>query len=375
MLKRPIRALTALSLATIALAPLAAHATPSGTNNQIVAVCTDSSGNEAICKYNADGTNRTLLVDTTGGANYNIDGISSDGTKVLVGVGTGAPDPELFMLKPQLGTFTDLGVGGTGALSPDGTKIVASVSNSSTGIESLTLMNSDGTGATVLETAGANETYRSIVFSPDGTKFAYDDYLYNSQTTTTTADVYTHTLTAGNGTKISGSMTNGAELLDWSPDGLSLLVTDGVNPDSGTGQKIASLVISSGTATDIITPSVNTIIESAVYSPDGTKLLYDVFNETSSIDAVTTSNVNGTGAAALNGLTTVNFAASNDLAWASADMGVTIQAANLVGNTGNSDPSLPDAGKTTANLPLALGIFGLIAAGSIETARRVRRHI
>lgn len=390
MLKRPTRILAALSFAAIALGPLAAHAQFSGTNGQIF-FGYEINSTFSIAAANSDGSESHIVVQGTSSDTPVLYNVSADGTKIVYLDETSSGDENLIVansdgtspvtvatsLAAANADFTSATFGPSaatvyyamrdiGTLSPDpgGLYSVAATGGSSTHI--LAIAGSAGDVNTVLYNSANNKLYyeQTVQGTPNS-------YLINDVGNTGTGNATLHTFNAS---------TDAINLMDITPDGSTLLIS---NRDSGGTlfQLFSEDTATGNTITQLTTLSNSNNVEHSSYSPDGTKLIYASENYTGGVNenGAYVVNANGSGTPALFRADAQDpyFSATTTAAPGTYPDPLVLGDTSSNGNGGNSggSPSLPDAGSLGTSLPVALGLLGLVAAGGIETVRRVRRRV
>ena len=236
---------------------------------------------QALYVANADGTNTTEIADSIGWSVV----WSSDGTRIAYTV----PDTRGFLFVGAAyvanadGTNTTK-ITDTGGLvwSSDGTRVAYTVIDPDTGAIAVYVANADGTNTTKITDSGGFTWW-----SPDGTRIIYRDgsvprdgsdplYVANRALYVANAD----------GTN-TAKITDSGGFTWWSPDG-TRIIYQVIDPDTGA---IAVYVADAdGTNTTKIGDSTFNV----GWSPDGTRITYTVRNPNKTGDVLYVANADGT---------------------------------------------------------------------------------
>ncbi|MBW4061738.1 hypothetical protein HJC99_04185 [Candidatus Saccharibacteria bacterium] len=356
---------TAVTLLTLAPAGIAHAQFPSATNGSYVYVNTTAT-NPEIDIVHSDGTSSQVLNAGASGIVYNGVDLDSTFTKLVYEI-YDASTPSLS------GVYTENVDGtsntkvssdnynqGSAKWSADGTKLYVITANG------LDLMNADGTNRSTIYTNTTTAEIHSVEVNPNGTTLAFSTF----DTTGNTGSISTMTVTGGSITNVFTSAFGvDVDTNDWSPDGTTILFGDITSASSDGGHEYS--VLANGTnKTTLLTNAAGPV--AAGYSPDGTELIV-IQGPAGGPYTLFTANADGTNLVA----SPVTNEAINGLDWAGTVLGAatTVPApVAAASTTPSTTPGLPNAGKLRTSLPIALGLLGLVAAASIESARRLRRQ-
>ena len=235
-------------------------------------------------------------------------------------------------------------------VSADGKKLVIGSRPTPEGRQLLT-MNVDGTNRRVLVSNDASATVAYPAFSPDGRTIAYISTLSSAPDT---YGIWTVSASGGKVTRLTPP-TQDAIYPSWSPDGSRIVYSGGL---AGSGEFDLYIMNADGSAPQLLRDCADGC-STPVWSPDGSKIIYiaqnvggwqlqscnllnavpqcgspiaheglpatvalspdgsqlvtkaQTYENNTSVDRITISNVNGTGQTAL----TVNLWAIGDVAW------------------------------------------------------------
>jgi Ca2+-binding RTX toxin-like protein len=239
----------------------AAHATFPGTNG-LVAFVVSSTNNYDIWTMKADGTGRAQLTNT---ADYEFSpAFSPDGSKIaFVRSPTGGGHDDIWLMNADGSSQHQLTTGATDyhedpAWSPNGAKIVFTLNR-----QHLYSMNADGSGVTQLTNAAGSQLQPS--WSPDGAKIAY----------VCTGSHYDICVMNADGSNQTNLTNNNAVDLnpDWSPNGAEIVFASDPLTLNST-RDLWAMAYPGGTPAQFLsTPGTE---DHPRYSPDGTRIYYDV---------------------------------------------------------------------------------------------------
>jgi Tol biopolymer transport system component len=228
---------------------------------------------------------------------------SADGSKIVFTRSGTDPNPnqDIWSMNPdgtnqlRLNTSTGSGFTENPSWSPDGTKIIFTKSvDGSNGHEELWTANADGSGQVQL-TNDANHQSSEAVYSPDGTKIAFqlEPFSAGPASTGETKDHPTTVSSGGVGAQVTcGTGSGGGEIWvmnangtnpvqvtnnpgcfdenpNWSPDGTKIAFTS-----NQTGHDEVWVVNPNGTSPTQLTTTTTGASEHPVFSPDGTKIAF-----------------------------------------------------------------------------------------------------
>ncbi|MCQ3937222.1 MAG: hypothetical protein DPW18_09265 [Chloroflexi bacterium] len=242
--------------------------TPSSTpkpvdphGGRIVFTCTRGDYNQ-LCMINRDGTELTQVTDMAASNYYPV--FTPDGSSILFASNRSGPF-DLFLLnfkERQVFQITE-NVGNVVSpdYSPDG-RFIVFANRVGEGPTAIWMVNADGLNPRLVYT-GANDIV-AVAWSPDGEKIAYamaDDIPQEYQ-------IYTMDTNGKNHLKISQGLQGIGGSVDWSPDGLHLLVHAGPFGD----KDIFRIEAATGNFTQLTDGGNNA---GASYSPDGQFIVFN----------------------------------------------------------------------------------------------------
>ena len=306
----------------IAVASPASSGTFPGTNCKIAYVHNDTQTVISdLFLMNADGTGKTNLTNLSVGSVTSGPTWSPDGTKLAYSLRNGAGIFELVVMNGDGSgqTTIDSGSGRYFSLtySPDGTKIAFTMT------DGIYVINADGTSRTKIVNDTGYLTYSGTQFAPNG-RLAYRDSGLNSWT-----------LINADGTgATAGTWSASAEELSFSPDGTRVLYAE--YQTTSTDMYVSNL---DGSGVVLISTDTNGYEdEGQSWSPDGTKTVWTQEDPNTANYQVMLSNPDGSG---LVDLTQEPTAINTEPAWGPGGAGTPCAAPSPTTTAAPTDPSTP----------------------------------
>ena len=263
-------------------------------NGRIAFVALDDQSNAQIYTMNADGSDLRQLTNDTNGSYMPI--WSPDGTKITyTAYDFGHNTQQVFVMRADGSHKVDVSNddstdNGLARWSPDGSKLVyVSEPSDFSSNATVNVMNADGSGKVVL-TDGSSQA-QAPVWNSDGATIAYicTDVQNVNQVCTMNAD-------GSNQQTITSGTTTDYTSLAFSPDGTELAYVT-ISHGGGYIQYLGTMNADGSNQQTITTQ--NTSVSDVNWSPDGTKLIYDDFDTTQTIERVYYISTDGSGETAI----------------------------------------------------------------------------
>ncbi len=251
-----------------------------------------------IYTMNADGSDVQQL--TNDSTSHLLPVWSPDGTKIaFMGEDFGDQTAQIFVMNADGSGLTDITnddntQNGTPAWSPDGSKIAYASSDASYSTPTtINVMNADGSGKATLTDGSSQDAFPA--WSPDGNTLAFicADGQNVEQICTMDAD-------GSNQQQITSGTAIDYTSVAYSPSGTEFVYStyDTSNNDIINIDELGTMN-TDGSNSQIIDTADHTAVADASWSPDGTKLIYDSFDSSESIQRVYSISPDGSNETAL----------------------------------------------------------------------------
>ena len=376
-----IRVGMAIATASVAMLPLAASAQFSGTNGQIYFQYTNSDMTRDIAAANSDGSQgHTIAI--AGTAYLSDPTISPDGTKLAyikeTNVGSSWSDDLVLANADGTSPIVITTIAGPSMIngpkfSSDNASIFfnrLNTNSTSDGIYKVTAAVSSTPSQLIMDVVSPLTQHHGVVVT--ATK------LYYIKATNSGSSVYEIDSANIDGTNQATlyTQTDPSKYIDFlevSPDGSKLIF-------GGSLGKLYVVNAADGTGFAILVDPGTSSIESASFSPDGTKLLYNSYhysgaNQIQDGAKIVAAVGTGTPVAFRTNVARVMWSSVANVASGTVtnplvDSAVTSSSSR--GGAGADPAALPAAGHTSSKAPIALAIVATLAVIGIEAGRRVR---
>jgi uncharacterized repeat protein (TIGR01451 family) len=201
----------------------------------------------------------------------------------------------ICVVAPDGSGQTQLAVGGWPAWSPDGTKLAFSRGDSGTGTAHIFVMNADGTGVAQLTSTSLADFFPA--WSPDGTRIAF---------TRNSSEIWAMNADGTGQTLLKGSAQGANFAEKWSPDGTRIVfVKQGCPPPQCSFVGTQIFVMNPDGSGEISLTPGETVAGPPDWSPDGTKIAYNLNGGVNDRFGIIVMNADGS---APHALTTQPFA-------------------------------------------------------------------